>query len=394
MLNKYYVYIYINPKDSQPFYVGKGCGNRAWRHLKETKINTENYKKWCILENLRKLELEPIILILKDNLSEEDAYKLEKETIIKYGRRDLDKNGILTNVCIDQRPPSAKGRKQSLEQKETARIRMLENSYWKGKKKPPEMQKYINSCLPRGENHHMHGTNHYELWLIKYGAEIALEKKRKMIEKQTKSNEGKTHSEKSKELMRQVQKGLGKGRKWIYNPETFELKQEFPLEALKLISSGWEYGRPSELPKKKRINKEGKEQIILIDEPVPEGWKLGGTSKGRGENSKIYGRIAITDGINNKMISKSDIIPNGWVEGKTSSLKTKKIYINNGIICKRVEEGSDIPLGWFLGSLSRDKSNKKKFTINNGVREKRILLSSPIPIGWYKGCIKKLNQDG
>lgn len=40
-----------------------------------------------------------------EKLSEEDAYKLETELIIKYGRKGIDKNGILTNRCLDRHPP-------------------------------------------------------------------------------------------------------------------------------------------------------------------------------------------------------------------------------------------------------------------------------------------------
>ncbi len=31
---KYYVYLYIDPRDSKTFYIGKGTGNRAFTHLK------------------------------------------------------------------------------------------------------------------------------------------------------------------------------------------------------------------------------------------------------------------------------------------------------------------------------------------------------------------------
>ena len=37
--NKYYVYALIDPINRLPFYIGKGCGNRAWSHLKNEKTN-------------------------------------------------------------------------------------------------------------------------------------------------------------------------------------------------------------------------------------------------------------------------------------------------------------------------------------------------------------------
>ena len=43
----YYVYILFNPKDNQPFYVGKGEGNRVFDHIRDAvknpKITTDKY---------------------------------------------------------------------------------------------------------------------------------------------------------------------------------------------------------------------------------------------------------------------------------------------------------------------------------------------------------------
>ena len=33
---RYYVYVYLDPRDSEVFYVGKGTGNRAFAHLLES----------------------------------------------------------------------------------------------------------------------------------------------------------------------------------------------------------------------------------------------------------------------------------------------------------------------------------------------------------------------
>ncbi|HET8688656.1 MAG TPA: NUMOD3 domain-containing DNA-binding protein [Methanosarcina sp.] len=101
----YYVYVYSHPETGIPFYVGKGKGNRYKKHLKETKENTENYKKWAFIEGLRNKGLEPIIEKVFNSDNEDAAYNEEERLIKHYGRKDIDKDGILTNICESSRPP-------------------------------------------------------------------------------------------------------------------------------------------------------------------------------------------------------------------------------------------------------------------------------------------------
>lgn len=101
----YYVYIYSDPRTNLPFYVGKGHGTRAYSHLKESYSTTKNKYKWNTIAAIRKHGFEPIIEIFKDNMSETDAYDLERYLICKFGRSKIEPNGILTNLCIDARPP-------------------------------------------------------------------------------------------------------------------------------------------------------------------------------------------------------------------------------------------------------------------------------------------------
>lgn len=101
----FYVYVYYHPETKVPFYVGKGTGDRFKKHLFETKENTENYKKWAYIQGLRNKGLEPIIEKVFETTNEDLAYDEETALILKYGRRDIDIDGILTNICADSRPP-------------------------------------------------------------------------------------------------------------------------------------------------------------------------------------------------------------------------------------------------------------------------------------------------
>ena len=77
-MNIYYVYQYLR-EDNTPYYIGKGKNRRAWS------------KNHCIAvpDSSR-------IQIIKNNLTEDEAFQLEINLISQYGRKDLG-TGILRN---------------------------------------------------------------------------------------------------------------------------------------------------------------------------------------------------------------------------------------------------------------------------------------------------------
>ncbi len=94
-LNMAYVYIYYDPRKSpiEPIYVGKGKGKRMSFH----KNRAQNPILKRKLDKIKDLGLEPIIEKFIDNISDEEALKIEIELITKYGRIDL-KTGPLCNL--------------------------------------------------------------------------------------------------------------------------------------------------------------------------------------------------------------------------------------------------------------------------------------------------------
>jgi hypothetical protein len=98
-MNNFYVYIYLNSlENNQPFYVGKGKGNRYKVHLTNTKEKIHNWSKYNLIQKIRQEKnCNPPIEIYRNNLSEEDALYLEAELIAFYGRKD-NNTGTLLNL--------------------------------------------------------------------------------------------------------------------------------------------------------------------------------------------------------------------------------------------------------------------------------------------------------
>ena len=77
--NRFYTYAYLR-EDKTPYYIGKGQGNRAYN--KNRRVRPPKYKSK--------------IIFLKQNLTEEEAFKHEIYMIAVLGRKDLG-TGILHN---------------------------------------------------------------------------------------------------------------------------------------------------------------------------------------------------------------------------------------------------------------------------------------------------------
>lgn len=90
-MNEYFVYALVDPRDGSIFYIGKGKGDRPRQHLVESlryKNDTKNainpHKTRKILNILNAGYDSYDILYLHENLSEEQAFELEKYEIANY----------------------------------------------------------------------------------------------------------------------------------------------------------------------------------------------------------------------------------------------------------------------------------------------------------------------
>lgn len=93
---EFYVYLLLDPrKECEPFYVGKGRGLRYLNHLNSKQ--GRNKLKNGIINKIKKAGLPVGIFIAKKNISEYEAFILEKHLIKFFGRRDL-KKGPLANL--------------------------------------------------------------------------------------------------------------------------------------------------------------------------------------------------------------------------------------------------------------------------------------------------------
>lgn len=104
-MKTYYVYLLTDPRNSdQVFYCGKGHGDRWKSHLGHWSGNGKNNPTENKIKKIQAEGLQPGVIFLHQNISDEnEAYRLEEN----YIREHFDR---LTNLKIEAKPPSAKGR--------------------------------------------------------------------------------------------------------------------------------------------------------------------------------------------------------------------------------------------------------------------------------------------
>ena len=194
----YYTYAYLR-EDRTPYYIGKGKGNRIYYTYKRIKPPKDKSR----------------IIFLKQNLTEEEAFKHEIYMIAVFGRKDLG-TGILQNLTDGGEGVSG------LSHSEETKRKMSEVH-----KNPSEETRRKKSDARKGKT-------------------LSDETKRKMSE----AHKGKTHSEQSKRKVSEANKGKTqseqtkrkrsvniKGRKW-WNDGCGNCKM-----MIECPGDGWKLGR-------------------------------------------------------------------------------------------------------------------------------------------------------
>lgn len=93
------VYAHVDPRTELPFYIGKGTLERA----NDFRRRSNFHKK--VSEKIFSCGMKPLVRILHDNLTEDQAFEKEQIEISFYGRRN-NGTGILVNLTDGGEGPS------------------------------------------------------------------------------------------------------------------------------------------------------------------------------------------------------------------------------------------------------------------------------------------------
>ena len=224
----YYTYAYLR-EDKTPYYIGKGKGNRAYKkHRKGIGVPKDKSR----------------IIFLKQNLTEEEAFRHEIYMIAVFGRKDLG-TGILHNLTDGG--DGASGYVFSEETKRKQSEAHKGNTTWLGKTHSEETKRKMSDTR-KGKTHSEETKRKQSE--AKKGKTFSEESKRKMSEaqkgkslseetrrKMSETRKGKIPSKETRRKLSEARKGQAKGKKW-WNDGCGNCKM-----MLECPGDGWRLGR-------------------------------------------------------------------------------------------------------------------------------------------------------
>ena len=230
----FYVYIYLDPRKPgkyvynsctfayEPFYIGKGIGNRVNSHLHKNHLKIKSFKNNKIKKILSEgYNIKEYILIITCE-SEQDAFDLEIKLISDIGRHDL-KKGPLTNLTDggegfggliktdEHKKKIGKANKGKIRTEETKRKL---SEIQKGRTYEERMGVEMTERVKKEKSKWMKGDNNP-------GKNPSEETRRKMSKSYKNNRKGKKHSEEAKRKMSEKAKGR------IYNLVCKECNKKF-----------------------------------------------------------------------------------------------------------------------------------------------------------------------
>jgi hypothetical protein len=86
MKNDYYVYMYIDPRNNQDFYYGKGRGKRKLSHLRKSSDSKVGNR----IKAIKNAGTKPVIRVIAAGLTEDEAHLIETTLLWKLGHSTVN----------------------------------------------------------------------------------------------------------------------------------------------------------------------------------------------------------------------------------------------------------------------------------------------------------------
>lgn len=281
--NRFYTYAYLRD-DKTPYYIGKGQGNRI--HKKRSK-------------EIRIPKDESRIIFLKQNLTEDEAFRHEKYMIALFGRKDLA-TGILHNKTNGGEGSSGFFHNEKTK-KRISETNSGENNYWYGKSHSKESKRKMSKSH-RGKS--LSEETKQKLSKMNKGKIVSQETRQKLSE----AHKGKLVSEETKRKLSEINKGKIASEETRRKLSEIHKGRVFSEESKRKISeslkgeNNYSYG--------KKWWNDGCGNMIISKESPGEGWILG-----RVKTNSNCGKKWWNDGCGNTIMSK-ECPGEGWVLGR------------------------------------------------------------------------------